>query len=878
MTAAPFASPSAIRPLSHDTRTLLRSSHLLCSLSLSIAELIDNSLDSSATSIHLSLSPSTLSFACTDNGDGLSPSSLALVGRRHFTSKSTSRHNSHWLGMRGEALASLAALATVDIHSIPRQFSPSSPLLPHHKRLSPGWTSPVTPSPPSVSTLLGRHGTSVSVHHLYSTLPVRRRALLQRGEREVERVRRRVERVALIHPSVAFTLVDEDTGRVLMTKGRVKDIPTAFADLFRPDLAASLLSFSHHPTPPSPLGCVDLHLASLTSGYHTRDYQWLYINHRPVHHLPLLRLISTVWMRCVRLYSGGVVSTHGSATSLTSTTGRPLYPVWICDLLLDEESYDCLSEADKMLVWLEDEPSILQQVREALRRGLLHHYPALQAHDEELFNASSEDRRQRQMESPSSVVESALFPSPNSLLSPSPSPIIDLTEGGMVASSEAVATERPLSLAPSRMIDLIEEVTVDEALSPPSPLPPSPLLPLFRVDRPSPRPVVALAPSARRGVSRLSDSIDRSVKRIIDLSVDSRPLPIERREKRPRLNSREPLSTSIQPLLLTPVSAAIDLTAEVDQVEDVQHSPVPPPIIPALPPPPPSPPRLLSGVSTLYHRFTSSAHADASHRIFDSPDSARLPTSRVLDSSPSDPSPPLSLLRSLLPQLRVVGQVECQFLVCVDPNGLLLAVDQHAADERIRLEDLETHIDRLVYSTALPHPLPLHLTPSEGHTLRLHQQQIERWGWTVQDSSTAPLLVGVPAVLTSSLDHADLHLYLAQLSASYHPPSHRQLPLPLLHLMHSRACKTAIRFGDALNEGQRKGLVAALAQCELPFQCAHGRPSMAPLVGMERARWEEGGRAEWMKEVKTRLKGLRVIREGQRSGDEATPETESGER
>src|SRR6202000_1211144 len=148
--------------------------------------------------------------------------------------------------------------------------------------LSPGWISAVTPSSLSASAVLGRHGTSVTVHHLYSTLPVRRRALLQRGEREVERVRRRVERVAVIHPTVAFTLVDEDTGRVLMTKGRVKDIPTAFAELFRPDLAASLLPFTHTPSPPSPLSSVTLFLSSLTSGYHTRDYQWLYINHRPI--------------------------------------------------------------------------------------------------------------------------------------------------------------------------------------------------------------------------------------------------------------------------------------------------------------------------------------------------------------------------------------------------------------------------------------------------------------------------------------------------------------------------------------------------------------------------------------------------------------------
>ena len=58
--------------------------------------------------------------------------------------------------------------------------------------------------------------------------------------------------------------------------------------------------------------------------------------------------------------------------------------------------------------------------------------------------------------------------------------------------------------------------------------------------------------------------------------------------------------------------------------------------------------------------------------------------------------------------------------------------------------------------------------------------------------------------------------------------------------------------------------MAALAKCELPFQCAHGRPSMAPLVRLEMGGGKEQKvRTEevWVKEVRTRLKGMRVMRE-----------------
>ena len=40
----------------------------------------------------------------------------------------------------------------------------------------------------------------------------------------------------------------------------------------------------------------------------------------------------------------------------------------------------------------------------------------------------------------------------------------------------------------------------------------------------------------------------------------------------------------------------------------------------------------------------------------------------------------------------------------------------------------------------------------------------------------------------------------------------------------------AIKFGDRLTHKQCTQLVRALTQCEVPFQCAHGRPSITPLL------------------------------------------------
>ncbi|KAJ6201785.1 DNA mismatch repair protein [Bipolaris maydis] len=61
-------------------------------------------------------------------------------------------------------------------------------------------------------------------------------------------------------------------------------------------------------------------------------------------------------------------------------------------------------------------------------------------------------------------------------------------------------------------------------------------------------------------------------------------------------------------------------------------------------------------------------------------------------------------------------------------------------------------------------------------------------------------------------------------------------PAALVNLINSRACRSAIMFNDELSLAECRELVEKLAECVFPFMCAHGRPSMVPLVGLgERA-------------------------------------------
>ncbi|EEC03598.1 DNA mismatch repair protein mlh3, putative [Ixodes scapularis] len=58
------------------------------------------------------------------------------------------------------------------------------------------------------------------------------------------------------------------------------------------------------------------------------------------------------------------------------------------------------------------------------------------------------------------------------------------------------------------------------------------------------------------------------------------------------------------------------------------------------------------------------------------------------------------------------------------------------------------------------------------------------------------------------------------------------LPKVLLDVLSSQACRGAIKFGSVLDLSECRKILAALSRCSLPFQCAHGRPSLSPVVDL----------------------------------------------
>nr|WJN24880.1 mismatch repair and meiotic recombination protein [Tranzscheliella williamsii] len=233
-----------------------------------------------------------------------------------------------------------------------------------------------------------------------------------------------------------------------------------------------------------------------------------------------------------------------------------------------------------------------------------------------------------------------------------------------------------------------------------------------------------------------------------------------------------------------------------------------------------------------------------------------------------------SISRSDLRSAVVLGQIDNRLIACAiarpDQPRLLVCIDQHAADERCRLEQLlQDYLGACLRfdppATALCPPATLNIAHEVYELLVQCHSPVRRDLAFLGFSVTAVVLVhggsghaqvdvgAIPQFVydrvvsrAGRLQHTELlasTLASVAIQLAQHPlppcaeserplawfEMHRHLPAVLRDLLASAACRSAIMFGDPLPATTATALVRALARCAFPFQCAHARPIIAPL-------------------------------------------------
>ena len=165
-----------------------------------VKELVENALDAGATSVRVELEGGGLDLIrVVDDGRGIPRDELALAFVRHATSKIATLDDLErirTLGFRGEALASVSAVARVTLISRARGAAAGAQLTADEGRVG------------SVVAAGAREGTVVSVRGLFSSLPARLKFLKTRAT-ETGHSLRLLEQYAMAYPGVRFTAVSE---------------------------------------------------------------------------------------------------------------------------------------------------------------------------------------------------------------------------------------------------------------------------------------------------------------------------------------------------------------------------------------------------------------------------------------------------------------------------------------------------------------------------------------------------------------------------------------------------------------------------------------------------------------------------------------------
>ena len=162
-----------------------------------VKELLENAMDAGATQIDLVLKDAGRTLIqVTDNGCGMSDSDARLCFERHATSKIQRADDLfaiHTMGFRGEALASIAAIAQVELRTRQTGADIGTQVVIEGAQI-------VSQEPAACPT-----GTTMTVKNLFFNVPARR-SFLKKDTVELSHIEETFRRITLIHHDIGFSL------------------------------------------------------------------------------------------------------------------------------------------------------------------------------------------------------------------------------------------------------------------------------------------------------------------------------------------------------------------------------------------------------------------------------------------------------------------------------------------------------------------------------------------------------------------------------------------------------------------------------------------------------------------------------------------------
>jgi DNA mismatch repair protein MutL len=318
-----------------------------------IKELIENSIDAGATSISVDIKNGGISYIkVTDNGSGMDEDDVEIAFERHATSKIKRAEDLDsiiTMGFRGEALASIAAVSSVEL-----QTRTSSSTYGMYVHICGGVFKEVRQTGCPV-------GTTFIIKDLFFNTPARYK-FLKKDSTEAGYISDTISRIALGNPDIAFRLT---SGKTLLvhTPGN-NDLKSAIFSIYGKEIINELLQVEYQDERFKVTGYVGKPEAARAN----RNYQSLYINKR---------------------YVKSKLVSYAVEQAYSSILMKNKFPFFVMNIELNPQLVDANVHPAKMDVRFADESylsrAIYMAVSKALSSGSLFNPVSVSAKDRELF-------------------------------------------------------------------------------------------------------------------------------------------------------------------------------------------------------------------------------------------------------------------------------------------------------------------------------------------------------------------------------------------------------------------------------------------------------------------------------------------------------------
>ena len=205
--------PDEIQLLSDHIANQIAAGEVIQRPASAVKELLENAIDAGATEIQLIIKDSGKELIqVIDNGKGMSPTDARMSFERHATSKIKNIEDLftiRTMGFRGEALASIAAVAQVELRTNRVDGEPGTRIVIEGTEVKLQEPCPMN------------KGTNLMVKNLFYNVPARRH-FLKSGTTEFRNILDEFTRIALAYPNIAFRLWHNGTEQFHLSQGNLK--------------------------------------------------------------------------------------------------------------------------------------------------------------------------------------------------------------------------------------------------------------------------------------------------------------------------------------------------------------------------------------------------------------------------------------------------------------------------------------------------------------------------------------------------------------------------------------------------------------------------------------------------------------------------------